>query len=181
MTITTEEAEQMAEICDQLGGFAQCAAALRSFAAERDKAQGYLSRCLQSLYPNIEPLPDLLGVCTQIDNVLAGQKAENARLLGAINAALTEETPMEDGLWSQEPIGPNETPAEAIKRLIKFRVNTGCIVERDAFKDEIEKLRTALRGVLTYYNAPTPAEAKLKKAVLATPIEQAYAALGEKE
>jgi hypothetical protein len=35
--------------------------------------------------------------------------------------------------------------------------------------------------VLTYYNAPTPAEAKLKKAVLATPIEQAYAALGEKE
>ena len=46
---------------------------------------------------------------------------------------------------------------------------------------EIEKLRTALRGVLTYYNAPTPAEAKLKKAVLATPIEQARAALGEKE
>jgi hypothetical protein len=35
--------------------------------------------------------------------------------------------------------------------------------------------------VLTYYNAPTPAEAKLKKAVLATPIEQARAALGEKE
>jgi hypothetical protein len=47
--------------------------------------------------------------------------------------------------------------------------------------DEIEKLRAALRGVLTYYNAPTPAEAKLKKAVLATPIEQAYAALGEKK
>jgi hypothetical protein len=47
--------------------------------------------------------------------------------------------------------------------------------------DEIEKLRTALRGVLAYYNAPTPAEAKLKKAVLATPIEQARAALGEKE
>ena len=36
MTITTEKAEQMAEICDQLGGFAQCAAALRSLAAERD-------------------------------------------------------------------------------------------------------------------------------------------------
>ena len=46
---------------------------------------------------------------------------------------------------------------------------------------ENEKLRAALRGVLTYYNAPTPAEAKLQKAVLATPIEQAYAALGEKE
>ncbi|MFN7610583.1 MAG: hypothetical protein ACK5QX_06550, partial [bacterium] len=72
MTITTEQAEQMAEICDQLGGFAQCAAALRSLAAERD-----------------------------------------------------------------------------------------------ALKAENEKLRTALRGVLTYYSAPTPAEAKLKKAVLA--------------
>jgi hypothetical protein len=36
MTITTEEAGQMAEICGQLGGFAQCAAALRSLAAERD-------------------------------------------------------------------------------------------------------------------------------------------------
>jgi len=69
-------------------------AALRSLAverdalkAERDKAQGYLLRCLQSLYPNIEPLPDLLGVCTQIDNVLAGQKAENARLRDAIEMA----------------------------------------------------------------------------------------------
>jgi hypothetical protein len=47
--------------------------------------------------------------------------------------------------------------------------------------DEIEKLRAALRGVLTYYSAPTPTEAKLKKAVLATPIEQARAALGEKK
>jgi hypothetical protein len=36
MTVATEEAEQMAEICDQLGGFAQCAAALRSLASERD-------------------------------------------------------------------------------------------------------------------------------------------------
>jgi hypothetical protein len=53
-------------------------------------------------------------------------------------------------------------------------------VAREA-ADEIEKLRAALRGVLVYYNAPTPAEAKLKKAVLATPIEQARAALGEKE
>ena len=39
MSITTEEAEQMAEICDQLGGFAQCAAAIRSLAAERDALQ----------------------------------------------------------------------------------------------------------------------------------------------
>jgi hypothetical protein len=84
-------------------------------------------------------------------------QAENEKLRDAINAALTEETPMEDGLWSQEPIGPNETPAEAIKRLIKFRVNTGCIVERDAFKDEIEKLRAALTEVMVWINEWEPA------------------------
>ncbi len=59
-------------------------------------------------------------------------------------------------------------PAAAIRSLA---------AERDALRAENEKLRAALRGVLTYYNAPTPAEAKLKKAVLATPIEQARAAL----
>lgn len=54
-------------------------------------------------------------------------------------------------------------------------------VAYEALKAENARLREALRGVLAYYNAPTPAEAKLKKAVLATPIEQARAALGEKE
>jgi hypothetical protein len=72
---------------------------------------------------------------------------ENEKLRDAINAALTEKTPMEGGLWSQEPIGPNETPAEAIKRLIKFRVVTGCIVEREQLQAEIEKLRAALRKI----------------------------------
>ena len=88
MTITTEEAERLARLLDV---FPIPAAALRSLAAERDalraerdKAQGYLSRCLQALYPNIEPLPDLLGVCTQIDHVLAGQHAEITLMLEAL-------------------------------------------------------------------------------------------------
>jgi hypothetical protein len=80
----------------------------------------------------------------EIINAAEDGADEIEKLRDAINAALTEKTPMEGGLWSQEPIGPNETPAEAIKRLIKFRVDTGCIVERDAFKDEIEKLRAAI-------------------------------------
>jgi hypothetical protein len=81
MSITTEEAERLALILNRLD-MVRNAAALRSLAderdalrADRDKAHGYLLRCLQALYPNIQPLPDLLGVCTQIDNVLAGQKA----------------------------------------------------------------------------------------------------------
>ena len=63
--------------------------------------------------------------------------------------------------------------------IVKSATDLRSVVAEEA-ADEIEKLRAALRGVLTYYNAPTPAEAKLKKAVLATPIEQARAALGEK-
>jgi hypothetical protein len=88
MSITTEEAERLANMVEDQCNLSSPAIGLRSLAAERDKAQGYLSRCLQSLYPNIEPLPDLLGVCTQIDNVLAGQKVENARLREALRLAI---------------------------------------------------------------------------------------------
>jgi hypothetical protein len=36
------------------------------------EAHGYLSRLLTSYAPQCEPLPDLLGVCTQIDNLMTG-------------------------------------------------------------------------------------------------------------
>jgi hypothetical protein len=57
MSITTEEAEQMAEICDQLGGFAQCAAALRSLAAERDalRSENEKLRAALRFYAGDEP------------------------------------------------------------------------------------------------------------------------------
>ena len=100
---------------------------------------------------------------------------ENARLREAINAALTEETPMEDGLWSQEPIGPNETPAEAINRLIKFRVDTGCIVKRDALQAENARLREALDELLRCTEKHVFGdECKAQR-------NKARAALGEKE
>jgi hypothetical protein len=53
MSITTEQAEQMAEICDQLGGFAQCAAALRSIAAERDALRAENEKLRELLRPFI--------------------------------------------------------------------------------------------------------------------------------
>jgi hypothetical protein len=52
--------------------------------AERDEARAYLSRLLQIRHPTVEPLPDLLGVCTQIDNALAGLLAERDRLREAV-------------------------------------------------------------------------------------------------
>jgi cell division protein FtsB len=95
---------------------------------------------------------------------------EEAELLARfhdISKELYSDNPEDSGLCAM-----HHSSAAALRSLA---------AERDALKAEVKKLRTALRGVLVYYNAPTPAEAKLKKAVLATPIEQARAALGEKE
>ena len=49
--------------------------------------------------------------------------AEIARLRAAINDALTASFPDPElnSTWHQEPIGPNETPEEAIKRLVSVR------------------------------------------------------------
>jgi hypothetical protein len=57
---------------------------MKATEAERDEARAYLSRLLQIKHPTVEPLPDLHGVCTQIDNSLAGllaraEKAEAER------------------------------------------------------------------------------------------------------
>jgi hypothetical protein len=70
--------------------------------------------------------------------------AERDALKAAINEALTKELPIEGGTWSQEPIGPNETPGEAIRRLIKHRVQIGRQAERDALRAENARLREAL-------------------------------------
>ena len=32
----------------------------------------YLSNVLQAVAPEVEPLPDLMGLCSQIDNLIAG-------------------------------------------------------------------------------------------------------------
>jgi peptidoglycan hydrolase CwlO-like protein len=62
----------MAEICDQLGGFAQCAAALRSLAAERDALRAELDQavgCIEDANAEREQL-----------------QAENARLREALES-----------------------------------------------------------------------------------------------
>jgi len=39
---------------------------------EVNEARGYLGRMLQSRYPQIHLLDDLMGVCTQVDNGFGG-------------------------------------------------------------------------------------------------------------
>ena len=77
----------------------------------RDKAHGYLSRCLQALYPKIEILPDLLGVCTQIDNVLAGQQAEIKKLRAALQWLVND---LQDYPASARPIAAYDNALEVL-------------------------------------------------------------------
>ena len=64
-----------------------------------------------------------LEVAVAVDKRLETQAAEIARLRAAINDALTAPFPDPElnSTWHQEPIGPNETPEEAIKRLVSVR------------------------------------------------------------
>ena len=41
---------------------------------EAEEAYGYLSRLFKFCAPQCEPLPTLIGVCTQIDNLIAGYR-----------------------------------------------------------------------------------------------------------
>ena len=55
----------------------------------------------------------------QMREHITRQAAEIASLRAAINDALTAPWPDPElnSTWHQEPIGPNETPEEAVKRL----------------------------------------------------------------
>lgn len=44
----------------------------------QEKAHAYLSRLLVRHAPQCEPLPDLMGLCTQIDNLLTGLRSDTS-------------------------------------------------------------------------------------------------------
>ena len=76
--------------------------------AERDEARDYLSRLLAHHAPGCEPLDDLLGVCTQIDNLLCGMmtvqehdevRAERDAIQKAFDASADEFAEMRRESW----------------------------------------------------------------------------------
>jgi len=75
----------------------------------------------------------------------AAKAAEMTRLRTAINNALLE--PWLDGqlngTWHQEPIGPNETPEEAVKRLVSVRAEWA-VYKNNCENPVIAELRAAL-------------------------------------
>ncbi len=70
---------------------------------------------------------------------------EIARLRAAINDALTApfSDPELNGTWHQEPIGPNETPEEAVKRLVSVRAEWA-VYKNNCENPVIAELRAAL-------------------------------------
>jgi hypothetical protein len=50
------------------------ALALDAARAEEREAYDYLRRVFEICAPECEPLPDLMGLCTQIDNLIAGYR-----------------------------------------------------------------------------------------------------------
>jgi hypothetical protein len=56
---------------------------LAALPKQEDDAYGYLSRLLKSCAPQCEPLPDLMGLCTQIDNLVTGLRMPKQEPSGA--------------------------------------------------------------------------------------------------
>lgn len=120
---------------------AEQAAEIARLRVEQGEARGYLSRLLQFLYPSIEILPDMLGVCTQIDNVLAGQREEITRLRAALATARREGMEEAAKIGDRHiEIGEVLSETEADKRLadnIKMQVG--------AMKQVVDAIRAAAK------------------------------------
>ena len=78
-------------------------------------------------------------------NLMEAAAAEITRLRVAINDALTAPFPDPElnSTWHQEPIGPNETPEEAIKRLVSVRAEWA-VHKNNCENPVIAELRAAL-------------------------------------
>ena len=76
---------------------------------------------------------------------IEAQDTEITRLRTAINDALTAPFPDSElnSTWHQEPIGPNETPEEAIKRLVSVRAEWA-VHKNNCENPVIAELRAAL-------------------------------------
>lgn len=91
------------------GTLASCTCGLDALLAERDtalhekeEAYGYLSRLFLHCAPQCEVLPSLLGVCTQIDNYIAGLSEPNVELKQRLTDAIEERDRLRAALEGQQ-------------------------------------------------------------------------------
>lgn len=88
----------------------------RSQAAQ---AYGYLSRLFKHCAPQCEPLPDLIGICTQIDNLIVGLRQRPADPLTADESAWLIERDIDSVLhyWTGRVIDGREIGAWSVNHL----------------------------------------------------------------
>lgn len=88
---------------------------------------------------------DLLDLVAVLRDDVTAKDVEIANLRAAINDALTApfSDPELNSTWHQEPIGPNETPKEAVKRLVSVRAEWA-VYKNNCENPVIAELRAAL-------------------------------------
>lgn len=138
---------------------AEAATTLRAIAAERDAlraerdaARGYLIRnVIEPLHPNVTPLPDLIGVCTQIDNITAGLRAERdaaLRDLAAARADLARAERVCLSIWGAGMIPVDDHAAHDAAR----RETTEALIVWQAVRSGVASLPPEARAMLREIN-----------------------------
>lgn len=105
-------------------------AALR---AEVEQAHSYLARLLQNTHPQCEPLPDLWGLCTQIDNMVTEipkLRVEVERLRGALEGM------MQGSVWKDAHTFIDGTPIGAGWHTIRMPTDEAMTAARAALAKE---------------------------------------------
>jgi len=127
--------------------------------AEREQAYGYLSRLLKACAPQCTPLDDLPGLAMQIDNYVAGLRAE---LQSWCEGGLTEEIPPnQDGyvkvgtgcmIVSAHYMAEKDAEIAALRaeRDVAIERSTRVGWQRSGKDEEIEALKAALEWAKVY-------------------------------
>lgn len=119
---------------------------------EATQAHGYLSRLLVHAAPQCEPFPDLLGLCTQIDNLLTGYRSPAfvspveptppaARMRDSPRPPLTREALMTDTLTDT----PTDTTAQRAE-LVAYYEGRRAQAERHATHAHVEADEMGVMG-----------------------------------
>ena len=132
---------------------------------ERNEARAYLSRLLAHHAPGCEPLDDLLGVCTQIDNLLCGMmtvqerdevRAERDALQKAFDARADEFAEMRRESWLMGVrLREARDEVERLRAVIAEAGHTDDCAYSRAFR---QFGLARLRGPQTKHTAPIEAE-----------------------
>lgn len=110
--------------------------------AEVEQAHSYLARLLQNTHPQCEPLPDLWGLCTQIDNMVTEipkLRAEVERLRGALSPLVA----VIPDICNALDLDPDETS-------IRVRVDGGARDGEVLAERTLADMLTVARAALTH-------------------------------